>query len=116
VTTLLLLCVEGFWQHREYGDLGVLTSTSIASLDNEVFRWILRTGCGLVLAKRFWIDERLMSANGVRRENAALSCGCKTHPVTAPTGSSRSSYGGDEIAEAFGKLSRITVTARVCRP
>jgi hypothetical protein len=29
-----------------------------------VFRWILRTGCGLVLGKRFWFDERLMSANG----------------------------------------------------
>ena len=44
-----------------------------------------------------------MSALGVRRENAALSSGGKPHPVTAPTGSSRSSYGGDEIAEAFGK-------------
>ena len=33
---------------------------------------------------------------------AALSSGCKSHPATAPAGSSRSSYGGDEIAEAFG--------------
>jgi len=32
-----------------------------------VFRWILRTGCGLVLAERFWFDERLMSANGTER-------------------------------------------------
>jgi hypothetical protein len=47
------------------------------------------------------------SAIGVRREKAALSSGCKSHPVTAPTGSSRSSYGGDEIAEAFGK--RVTI-------
>src|SRR5262252_4911329 len=39
---------------------------------------------------------------GVRREKAALSSGCKSHPATAPAGSSRSSYGGDEIAEAFG--------------
>ena len=39
----------------------VLTSTSIASFDTEVFRWILRTGCG------FWFDERLMSANGTKR-------------------------------------------------
>jgi hypothetical protein len=43
----------------------------------------------------------------VRRENAALSSGCKSHPVIAPTGSSRSGYGGDEIAEAFGK--RVTI-------
>jgi hypothetical protein len=43
---------------------------------------------------------------GVRREKAALFSGCKAHPATAPAGSSRSSYGGDEIAEAFGK--RVT--------
>jgi hypothetical protein len=43
-----------------------------------------------------------MTASGVRREKAALSSGCKTHPATAPAGSNRSSYGGDEIAEAFG--------------
>jgi hypothetical protein len=48
-----------------------------------------------------------MTAMGVRRENAALSSGCKSHPVIAPTGSSRSGYGGNEIAEAFGKLVTI---------
>jgi hypothetical protein len=48
-----------------------------------------------------------MSLSGVRRENATLSGGCKPHPVIAPTGSSRSSYRGDEIAEAFGKRVRI---------
>ena len=47
-----------------------------------------------------------MSALSVRREKAALSSGCETHPATAPAGSNRSSYGGDEIAEAFGK--RVT--------
>jgi hypothetical protein len=31
-----------------------------------------------------------------------LCGGCKSHPATAPAASSRSSYGGDEIAEAFG--------------
>src|SRR5262245_40761151 len=46
--------------------------------------------------------QRPMSESGVRREKAALSRGCKTHPATAPAGSNRSSYGGDEIAEAFG--------------
>src|SRR6266446_6253526 len=46
------------------------------------------------------------TALGVRRDKAALSSGCKSHPATAPAGSSRSSYGGDEIAEAFGK--RVT--------
>jgi len=44
----------------------------------------------------------LMSGLGVRRDKAALSSGCKSHPANAPAGSSRSSYGGDEIAEAFG--------------
>ena len=43
-----------------------------------------------------------MSESGVRRDKAALSSGCKSHPATAPAGSNRSSYGGDEIAEAFG--------------
>ena len=47
-----------------------------------------------------------MSPNGVRREKAALSSGCKSHPATAPAGSNRSSYGGNEVAEAFGK--RVT--------
>ena len=43
---------------------------------------------------------------GVRREKVALSSGCKPRPANAPAGSNRSSYGGDEIAEAFGK--RVT--------
>ena len=43
-----------------------------------------------------------MSVWGVRRDKAALSSGCKSHPANAPAGSNRSSYGGDEIAEAFG--------------
>ena len=43
-----------------------------------------------------------MSATGVRRDKAALSSGCKSHPATAPAGSNRSSYGGNEVAEAFG--------------
>ena len=43
-----------------------------------------------------------MPVQGVRRDKAALSSGCKSHPANAPAGSSRSSYGGDKIAEAFG--------------
>jgi hypothetical protein len=49
-----------------------------------------------------WCQARLMSACPVRRDKAALSSGCKPHPATAPAGSNRSSYGGDEVAEAFG--------------
>jgi hypothetical protein len=45
---------------------------------------------------------RPMSVMGVRRAKAALSSGCKPHPATAPAGSNRSSYGGNEMAEAFG--------------
>jgi hypothetical protein len=44
----------------------------------------------------------LMSATGVRREKAALSSGCKSHPAIAPAGSNRSNHGGNEVAEAFG--------------
>src|SRR5262245_32848007 len=43
-----------------------------------------------------------MSQSGVRRDKAALSSGCKSHPADAPAGSNRSSYGGNEVAEAFG--------------
>jgi hypothetical protein len=39
-----------------------------------------------------------MSALGVRRDKAALSSGCKSHPATAPAGSNRSSHGGNEVA------------------
>jgi hypothetical protein len=42
-----------------------------------------------------------MSVQGVRREKAALSSGCKAHPANAPAGSNRSSHGGNEVAEAF---------------
>ena len=39
-----------------------------------------------------------VSALGVRRAKAALSSGCKPHPATAPAGSNRSSYGGNDMA------------------
>ncbi|RAS17328.1 hypothetical protein BX591_14830, partial [Paraburkholderia bryophila] len=41
-----------------------------------------------------------MAATGVRREKVALSSGCKPRPANAPAGSNRSSYGGNEVAEA----------------
>jgi hypothetical protein len=43
----------------------------------------------------------------VRRDKAALSSGCKSHPANAPAGSNRSSHGGNELAEAFGM--RVTI-------
>ena len=43
----------------------------------------------------------------VRREKAALSSGCKSHPANAPAGSNRSSHGGDEMAEAFGVAGHV---------
>ena len=49
---------------------------------------------------------------GVRRAKAALSSGCKSHPANAPAGSRRSSYGGDEIAEAFVGMRSSTVVMR----
>jgi hypothetical protein len=36
---------------------------------------------------------------GVRRDKAALSSGCKSHPANAPAASNRSSHGGNKLAE-----------------
>jgi hypothetical protein len=41
----------------------------------------------------------MASPLGVRRDNAALSSGCKAHPANAPAGGNRSSHGGNEMAE-----------------
>ena len=49
-----------------------------------------------------FVDQCRRAALGVRREKAALSSGCKSHPATAPAGSNRSRHGGDEMSEAFG--------------
>src|SRR6266481_815728 len=65
-----------------------------------------RSGRSKVVAASTTQHFEGMSASGVRRDKAALSSGCKSHPANAPAGSSRSSYGGDEVAEAFGK--RVT--------
>jgi hypothetical protein len=60
-----------------------------------------RSGRSKVVAASTTQHFEGMSASGVRRDKAALSSGCKSHPANA-AGSSRSSYGGDEVAEAFG--------------
>src|ERR1700730_2797164 len=52
------------------------------------------------------LSRHRTSASGVRREKAALSSGCKSHPATDPAGSNRSRHEGDEMSEAFG--SRVT--------
>src|SRR5450756_2642159 len=57
-----------------------------------------RVGVSLLKTSSGARDPFGMSANGVRREKAALSSGCKPHPATAPAGSNRSSHGGNEVA------------------
>jgi len=47
-------------------------------------------------------DSLGTTPDAVRREKAALSCGCKSHLATAPASSNRSGYGGNDMAEAFG--------------
>ena len=47
------------------------------------------------------------SAIRVRRDKAALSSGCKSHPATAPAGSNRSSHEGNKMAEAFGVAGHV---------
>ena len=62
-------------------------------------------GCPVHRFHRHIADRRLAvsaTALEVRRDKAALSCGCKSHPATAPAGSNRSNYGGNEMVEAFG--------------
>jgi len=44
----------------------------------------------------------MFSSKRVRREKAAFSSGCKSHPASAPAGSNRSNDGGNEIVEASG--------------
>jgi hypothetical protein len=43
----------------------------------------------------------LLLACAVQRRR--FSSGCKSHPATAPAGSNRSNYGGNEMVEAFGE-------------
>ena len=46
-------------------------------------------------------ETKRVTVSGVRRDKAAFLSGYKTHPATvAPAGSNRSSYGGNEVAEA----------------
>src|SRR5208283_1116355 len=70
----------------------------------------------LATVRRSLTEAGQRTALGVRREKAALSSGCKSHPATAPAGSNRSSHGGDKMAEAFGIAGHELVAARVCRP
>ena len=50
----------------------------------------------------FKAKQEAPTAFAVRREKAALSCGCKSHLAKAPASSNRSGYGGNDMAEAFG--------------
>jgi hypothetical protein len=71
------------------------------SKESKAFQYQRRTNTNLRSTSKIFIKLK-MSACGVRRDKAALSSGCKSHPANAPAGSNRSSYGGDEVAEAFG--------------
>jgi hypothetical protein len=53
-----------------------------------------------------------MTACGMRREKAALSRGCKSHPATAPAGSNRSSHGGKKPVPPKTATKRVVVIFR----
>src|SRR5262245_52741143 len=73
----------------------------VASADAlAIIRSIHRMWQGAMLRRND--GAQLGSGLGVRRAKAAFSSGCNSHPATAPAGSNRSSYGGNEMAEAFG--------------
>ena len=56
-----------------------------------------------------------MTALGVRRDKAAFSSGCKSHPaIIAPAGSNRSNYGGNEMVEASGEACHKIWWQREC--
>ena len=56
-----------------------------------------------------------MTAICVRREKAALSSGCKSHPANAPAGSNRSSHRGNEMAEGTSVQDRRRTLRRTWR-
>jgi hypothetical protein len=82
--------------------MGTVTRTAVVTI---LSRWSFSSSASLIIARSRKAEQQ-MSASGVRRDKAALSSGCKSHPATAPAGSNRSSHGGNEMAEAFGE--RIT--------
>jgi hypothetical protein len=65
----------------------------------------LKTKSRVRAACRTWIGfrEAVNSAPGVRRDKAALSSRCESHPATAPAGSNRSCYGGERQRECAGR-------------
>src|ERR1700675_4936139 len=73
--------------------------TPVSLCESTSGRCTLKADVDVALGRR--------AAMGVRREKVALSSGCKSHPATAPAGSNRSSYGGNEVAEPFGKRVKI---------
>jgi hypothetical protein len=88
--------------------LTYLARISAARLQN--FRFASESGreeLPLRLALDLFAKPSGMTAVCVRREKAALSSGCKSHPANAPAGSNRSSHGGDEMAEAFGVAGHV---------
>ena len=80
-------------------------SATVAGGEIHNFRLAKNGGIRADFSPLGWISARLrrsrpppaMSALRVRREKAALSSGCKSHPANAPAGSNRSSHGGDEM-------------------
>jgi hypothetical protein len=77
------------------------------SLKVQRYNWISNDCFGAAEKSASSPDESFaakapMTPDAVRREKAALSCGCKSHLATAPASSNRSGYGGNYMAEAFG--------------
>jgi hypothetical protein len=105
---LVLFDMRGFVLHngQAYNSSGTLRPQRIGSLHCSAAPLFI--SCALTARMEDGSHARgrsgpaLMTACGVRREKAALSSGCKSHPATAPVGSNRSSYGGNAVAEAFG--------------
>ena len=65
--------------------------------------------------RSFLVQTGLMSAMGVRRDKAAFSSGCNSHPaIIAPAGSNRSNCGGNEVVEASGEACREIWWQREC--
>ena len=78
------------------GQPGFLRATRAVRVLDFLGSILLSTTLGpgsISLNVRFW-------ACAVKRRR--FSSGCKAHPATAPAGSNRSNYGGNEMVEAFG--------------
>jgi hypothetical protein len=69
-----------------------------------------------VAALTLQLDRRQVTGLGVRRDKAALSSGCKSHPANAPAGSSRSIHQAAVLLHASFRPRLAATSLRFANP